>query len=96
MYTVNNGRSSSSASVPVAPGETTKTSIFTSSGTLYSDHTYPGIAQVLVNSPNVVHSPQVKPNGTCGSSAAFKVTSIDLSVNPSSIAGMACNSKETT
>ena len=95
MYTVNNGRSSSSVSVIVAPGETTKTYTFTSSGTLYPDHTYPGIAEVVVNSPNVVNSPQVKPNGTCVSSAAFKVTSIDLSVNPSSIAGMACNSNVT-
>ena len=95
MYTVNNGRSSSNASVIVAPGETTKTYTFTSSGMLSPDHTYPGIAQVIVNSPNVVNSPQVKPSGTCVSPTAFKVTSIDLSVNPSSIAGLACNSSVT-
>ncbi|HYL42754.1 MAG TPA: hypothetical protein VEU97_05160, partial [Ktedonobacteraceae bacterium] len=95
MYTVNNGRSSSNASVVVAPGETTKTYTFTNSGTLSPDHTYPGIAEVKVTSPNVVNLPQVKPSGTCVSPTAFKVTSIDLSVNPSSIAGLACNSSVT-
>jgi hypothetical protein len=90
LYTLNNGRSSTGASVSVSPGETTKTYTFTSSGTLYPDHTYPGIAEVLVNSPNVVHSPQVKPAGTCTPAAAFKVTGIDMAVNPTTIAGMAC------
>jgi hypothetical protein len=65
MYTVNNGRSSSSASVTVAPGETTKTYTFTNSGTLYPDHTFPGIAEVISTSPNQVNSPQVKPAGQC-------------------------------
>jgi hypothetical protein len=89
MYTVNNGRSSTNASVPVAPGETTKTYTFTSSGTLYSDHTYPGIAEVVVSSPNALNSPQIQPAGTC-TSAAFQVTSIDMAVSPISIAGKAC------
>jgi hypothetical protein len=62
-YTLNNGRSSTNASVTVSAGETTKTYIFSNSGTLYPDHTYPGIAEVLVNSPNSISSPQVKPAG---------------------------------
>ena len=89
QYTLNNGHSSTNASVVVSPGETTKIYTFSSSGTLYPDHTYPGIAEVLVNSPNTVSSPQVKPAGTC-TTAAFNVTSIDMAVNPTSIAGMAC------
>src|SRR5436190_23144827 len=89
QYTLNNGHSSSNASVAVSPGETTKIYTFSSSGTLYPDHTYPGIAEVLVNSPNAVSSPQVKPAGTC-TTAAFNVTSIDMAVKPTSIAEMAC------
>ncbi len=90
LYTINNGRSSSSASVPVGPGETTKTFTFTSSGTLYPDHTYPGIAQVLVTSPNAVSSPQIKLAGMCTQASVFKVTSIDMSVSPQSLAGLRC------
>ena len=90
MYTVNNGHSSTSASVSVSPGETTKTYTFTSSGTLYLDHTYPGIVEVLVSSPNALSSPQVKPAGAC-TLAAFKVTSIAMAVSPTSIASMACS-----
>ncbi len=44
---------------------------------------------MLVKSPNAVSSPQVKPAGTC-TATAFKVTSIDMAVSPTSIAGMAC------
>ncbi len=88
-YTLNNGRSLTIASVVVTPGDTTKTYTFINSGTLYPDHTYPGIAEVLVNSPNSISSPQVKPAGSC-TSAAFKVTSISMAVNPASIAGKAC------
>lgn len=93
-YTVNNGRSSPSASLSFGPGETTKSYAFTWQGALSSDNVYPGLGGVLTSSPNVLHSPMVKPNGTCVSSAptSFSVTGIDLSVNPSSIAGMACNS----
>jgi len=90
LYTVNNGRSSSSASVPVSPGEMTKTFPFTSSGTLSPDHTYPGIAQVLVSSPNAVSSPRVKPAGVCTEASAFKVTSIDMTVSPKSLTGLSC------
>ncbi|HWZ17167.1 MAG TPA: hypothetical protein VNW73_00065 [Ktedonobacteraceae bacterium] len=89
QYTLNNGHSSTNASVAVSPGETTKTYSFSNSGTLYPDHTYPGIAEVLVNSPNRISSPQVKPAGTC-TTAAFSVTSIDMAVNPTSIAGKTC------
>src|SRR5260221_7866661 len=94
FYTVNNGRSSPSASATVGPGETTATYTFSSSGTLYPDHTYPGIAEVLVNSPNKVNSPQVIPAGIC-TAAAFKVTSIEMAVSPPSIAGIACGTQIT-
>ena len=89
QYTLNNGRSSTNVSLAVGPGDTTKTYTFSNSGTLYPDHTYPGIAEVLVNSPNSISSPQVKPAGVC-SSAAFNVTSISMAVNPTSIAGKTC------
>ena len=65
LYTWNNGRASPGGSVTVAPGQITATYTFTNSGMLYPDHTYPGIAEVLVNSPNVVNSPSVKPDGMC-------------------------------
>lgn len=94
MYTTNNGRASTDANVTVDPGATTKTYTFTSSGTLYADHTYPGIAEIMVNSPNNVSSPQVKPTGACVE-GAFKVTSIDMAVNPTSVAGVACGTQTT-
>ena len=62
-YTLNNGRSSTSASVNVSPGQTTQTYTFTSSGTLPADHTYPGIAEIQVTRPNAVQSAQVQPSG---------------------------------
>ena len=65
MYTSNNGRISQSASVTVPAGQSTAVYTFTTSGTLYADHTYPGIAEVLVTSPNMVNSPQIKPAGLC-------------------------------
>ena len=94
QYTVNNGRGSTSANVNVGPGETTHTYTFTSSGMLSLDNTYPGIAEVIVTSPNAVNSPQVQPSGTCGG-AAFKVTSVTMSVSPTSIAGLACGAQTT-
>ena len=94
QYTLNNGRSSTGASVAVSAGATSKTYTFTSSGTLPADHTYPGIAEVMVTSPNAVHSPQVQPSGACGS-AAFQVASVDLAVSPSSLNGTACGSSVT-
>lgn len=95
LYTVNNGRSTRQASLNFGPGETTKAFSFTWQGALSSDNVYPGLGGVLTSSPNEVRSPEVKPTGTCVSSAAFQVTSIDLSVSPSSIAGMTCNSNVT-
>lgn len=91
LSTTNNGRSSTSASLTFSPGETTKISTFTWSGTLEADNVYPGLGGVETSSPNQVISPTVKPTGTCTSTAAFKVTSIDLSVSPNTIAGKACN-----
>jgi hypothetical protein len=89
-YTMNNGRSSTNDSLAVGPGETTKTYTFTSSGKLPADHTYPGIAEVMVTSPNAMHSPQIQPSGTCSAAAAFEVTSVDLKVSPASITGRTC------
>lgn len=95
MYTVNNGRGSTNASVKVGAGKTVATYTFTSSGTLPPDHTYPGIAEVVVNSPNAINSPQVQPAGSCTSVSGFQVTSIDMAVSPASIAGMACGTHVT-
>ncbi len=64
-YTVNNGRSSPSASVSVAAGQTTATYAFTWSGNLPADHTYPGLGGVITSSPNAVQSPMVQPTGMC-------------------------------
>jgi hypothetical protein len=94
-YTLNNGRSQTTDTVNVAPGQTSVTYAFSSSGTLPADHTYPGMAIVMVTSPNSVSSPQVKPSGTCvqqGQAAPgpFQVTSISMSDNPTSIAGRSC------
>jgi hypothetical protein len=94
-YTVDNGRSSTSASVTAAAGQTTAAYTFTSSGALPADHTYPGIAEIMVTSPDAVNSPQVQPAGACGAPAAFQVTSVDLAVSPTSIAGKACGTQIT-
>ena len=93
-YTLNNGRSSTPASVAVAAGQTTKVFTFTSSGTLPADHTYPGVAEVIVTGPDSVDSPQVIPSGACGT-AAFKVTSVTMAVSPTTIAGRACGTQTT-
>ena len=42
-----------------------KTYTFTTSGVLYPDHTFPGVAIVMVTSPNAIQSPGVHPNGAC-------------------------------
>lgn len=93
-YTLNNGRSSTRDSVMVSPGQTTQTYNFHSAGTLPPDHTYPGIAEVLVTSPNAAQSPQIQPSGSCGA-AAVRVTSVDMAVSPASIAGQACGAQIT-
>jgi hypothetical protein len=94
-YTLNNGRSSTPASIPVSPGQTTATYTFTSSGTLPPDHTYPGIAEVMVTNPNAVQSPQVQPNGSCGAAAPFQVTGVSMTISPASIAGTTCGTQTT-
>jgi hypothetical protein len=93
-YTLNNGRSSTNASVNVSSGQTTATYTFTSSGSLPLDHTYPGVAEVQVTSPNAVNSPQVIPTGSCAA-GSFKVTSASMAVSPTSIAGHACGTQIT-
>lgn len=89
-YTLNNGRSQTNGMVTAGAGETSKTFTFTSSGTLSADHTYPGIAEVMVTSPNTVSSPQVIPAGACAVPGAFQVTSVSMTVNPASVAGTSC------
>ncbi len=89
-YTLNNGRSQTDSSVTINPGETSKTFTFTSSGALPSDHTYPGNAIVMVTSPNTLISSSVKPSGSCVEPGVFKVTSVTMAVNPTSIAGLSC------
>lgn len=64
-YTVNNGRGSTNASLTFSAGETTKTYSFTWSGNLPADHTYPGIGEVMTNSPNQVTSQGIQPSGQC-------------------------------
>lgn len=91
-YTLNNGRSQTAESLTVAPGATSATYTFTSTGVLPPDHTYPGIAIVMVTSPNNVMSPQVAPSGACATPAAFEVTSATMAVSPAIIAGMTCGS----
>ena len=93
-YTVDNGRSSTPASIQFAPGQTTKTYTFTSSGVLSPANTFPDNGGVMTSSPNSITSALVKPSGTC-TQAAFHVTGVDLSVSPSSIAGRACNTNIT-
>lgn len=94
-YTLNNGRSQTDATVTVGAGETSKTFSFTSSDTLPTDHTYPGVAEVMVTSPNTVSSPQIQPTGTCVESGAFQVTSVSMAVNPTGVAGQNCGTSFT-
>ena len=94
-YTLNNGRSQTTGAVPVAAGATSTSYTFVSSGTLSADHTYPGTAIVMVTSPNTVTSPSVTPTGACGQPGAFQVTSVAMTVNPTSIAGMHCGTSLT-
>jgi hypothetical protein len=65
MYTVNNGRGSTPASINFSPGETTRTYTFTWSGALPVDHTYPEPGGVQVQSPNQLTSQLVVPTGRC-------------------------------
>jgi hypothetical protein len=64
-YTLNNGRSQTPGTVAVPAGATSQTFTFTSSGALPPDHTYPGVAIVMVTSPNNILSPSAQPSGSC-------------------------------
>ena len=55
LYTINNGRSTTPASLNFGPGETIKAYSFTWQGALSSDNVYPGLGGVLASSPNEVH-----------------------------------------
>jgi hypothetical protein len=65
MYTVNNGRGSTNASISVDAGQTIATYAFTWSGNLPADHTYPEPGGVITSNPNSVQSPMVQPTGMC-------------------------------
>lgn len=65
MYTVNNGRGSTPASVTVAPGQTSATYVFHWSGALPADHTMPEGGGVITSSPNAVNSGLLGPSGMC-------------------------------
>lgn len=93
-YSINNGRGTTPASLNFAPGETTQTYSFTWSGALPADHTYPGQGGVQVTSPNDLTSKLVGPTGSC-TSAAFQVTSTNMAVSPTSIAGLPCGTNIT-
>lgn len=94
-YTVNNGRGSTPASITFDKGQTFAIYSFTWSGALPFDHTYPEPGGVSVTSPNAVNSPLVGPTGTCSSATAFNVTSVTMSVSPTSIAGLTCGTNVT-
>jgi serine/threonine protein kinase len=64
-YTTNNGQNDQNGSVMFPQGKTTKTFTFTWSGPLPSDHTEPGIGEVITTSPNAVTSNQAQPTGKC-------------------------------
>ena len=90
-YSLNNGRSQTPDSVTVSAGQTSATTTFTSSGDLPADHTYPAPALVMVTSPNSVLSSAALPSGACvaqSASGPFQVTSVAMSVNPTSVAGL--------
>ena len=93
-YTVNNGRGSTPASITFNKGQTLGTYSFQWSGALPIDHTMPEPGGVTVTSPNSVSSPLLGPTGAC-SSAAFNVTSVTMSVSPTSIAGIKCGTNVT-
>ena len=65
MYTINNGRGSTPASLTVAPGNTIATYSFTWSGALPADHTYPEPGGVMVTAPYSLTSAVVAPTGLC-------------------------------
>ncbi len=96
-YTGNNGRSSPPASIHVGAGQTTATYSYTWLVYVFGDRLVAGVASVVTSSPNVVYSPQlILPQVTCTApTAAFKVTSIDMTVSPISVAGLPCGTSLT-
>ncbi|MBA2287420.1 MAG: hypothetical protein H0W02_18260, partial [Ktedonobacteraceae bacterium] len=64
MWTTNNGRGSTEASVLVGAGVTLRTYTWSVTGTLYPDHTFPGNGIVLSTSPNNITSPGAAPSGS--------------------------------
>jgi hypothetical protein len=93
-YTIDNGRGDTPASLTFDKGQTLGTYSFQWSGALPIDHTMPEPGGVMVTSPNAVSSPLLGPTGTC-SPAAFNVTSVTMSVSPTSIAGLKCGTNVT-
>jgi hypothetical protein len=65
IYTVNNGRGQTPASITFSPGQTTRTYTFTWRGALPVDHTYPGQGGIQITSPNQLTSSLVAPTGKC-------------------------------
>lgn len=65
MYTINNGRGNTPASLTVAPGNTSVTYSFTWSGALPADHTYPQQGGVIVTGPNALNPVLIAPAGGC-------------------------------
>lgn len=94
MYTVNNGRGSTPASITFNKGQTSQTYSFKWSGALPIDHSMPEPGGVIVTSPNAYTSQRMGPTGAC-SPAAFNVTSVTMSASPASIAGLACGTNVT-
>lgn len=64
-WTTNNGRGQTNAQLTILPGQKRSEYIFTWQGALPADHTQPGVAIVLVTSPNTVQSRGVYPAAGC-------------------------------
>jgi hypothetical protein len=95
-YTLNNGRSQTPATVQVGAGKTSAVYTFTSSGALSADHTYPGVAQVMVTSPSNVLSNTALPSGSCTQpSGQFQVTGVSMAISPASVSGVSCGTSFT-
>lgn len=97
LYTVDNGRSSPTATLAATAGQTSKSYTFNWSGTLASDNVNPGLGGVIVTSPTPLTSQLIKPSGTCStvSSSPFKVTGASISVSPKTLNGTHCGSQFT-
>ena len=65
LYTTNNGRSTTPATLTFSPRQPANIYTFTWSGILSPDHVSPGLGGVVVTSPNPLTAVPVKPSGTC-------------------------------